>query len=127
MCCARSRPSIQAPPRGTKPGGECNGIAPTALSAMALFHFDVRYDDRPWSDDATGSELDGVEEARKEAFELARQLAKDQLDGTREIAIRVRDGKPEPIMSLRVRSGLRNGPRLRHLGRHDLAERLVQR
>jgi hypothetical protein len=69
---------------------------------MALFHFDVRYDDRAWSEDDTGSELDGLEEARKEAFELARELAKDQLDGTREITIRVRDGKPEPIMSLRV-------------------------
>src|SRR3954451_24953304 len=101
-CCVISRRSIRGPPRGTKPGGQCNGRRPWALSAMPLFHFDVRYDDRPWSEDATGSELDGVAEARKEAFELARELAKDQLGRTREITTQFKDGTPEPIMSLRV-------------------------
>jgi hypothetical protein len=69
---------------------------------MTLFHFDVRYDDHPWLDDDIGTELRDIAEARKEACDLARGLAKDCLKCPREIAIRVRDEAAEPLMTLRL-------------------------
>jgi hypothetical protein len=69
---------------------------------MSLFHFDVRFGDTPWSEDDTGSELDGLREARNEAVDLARGLAKDHLDFVHEIAVRVRNGTAEPLFVLRL-------------------------
>ena len=62
---------------------------------MPLFHFDVRYNDEPWSDDETGTELDAAGMARAEA-----SLAKEQLRQNNAIAVRIRDGDPEPILIL---------------------------
>ena len=69
---------------------------------MPVFHFDVRYDDEEWSDDPDGLELNGIDEARIEALDLARGLAKEHILGCREIAIRVRDGQPEPVIIVRL-------------------------
>jgi hypothetical protein len=70
---------------------------------MQRFHFDVRYADLDnWSEDETGVELRHSDEARELAFNLARGLAKDHILGCREITIRVRDDKPQPVVTLRV-------------------------
>jgi hypothetical protein len=69
---------------------------------MPLFHFDVRFDRADWSDDDEGVELRDTAEARDQAFDLARGLAKEHIDGNREITIRVRDGHPEPVVTLRL-------------------------
>ena len=69
---------------------------------MPLFHFDVRFDLADWSEDDEGTELRNAAEARDQAFDLARGLAKEHIDGNREISIRVRDGSPEPVVTLRL-------------------------
>jgi hypothetical protein len=68
---------------------------------MSLYHFDVRYDGRAWEDDDVGCECADGEEARTQALGLAFSLAKEHPPAT-EIAIRVRDGEPEPILMVRV-------------------------
>jgi hypothetical protein len=58
---------------------------------MLKFYFDLRYDDEPWSDDETGNDFAGVEEARLEAIELMAEITKDKLREYWRIAIRARN------------------------------------
>ena len=68
---------------------------------MPLFHFDVRYDGAPWSDDEEGVDFRSPEESRQQALQLALDLASD--DPPRcELAIRLRDGEPEPLATVRL-------------------------
>ncbi|HEX2555729.1 MAG TPA: hypothetical protein VHL98_18675 [Microvirga sp.] len=69
---------------------------------MPLFHFDVRYDGEPWSDDQIGMDLAGPEEARPAALELLAELAKDKLGKYDFLAVRIRDGQPEPVLTLNL-------------------------
>jgi hypothetical protein len=69
---------------------------------MPRYHFDVKYDDRPISLDEEGLELSSSEEALHEAFDLVPTLAKDHLVGCRSLTILVRDGEPQPVVTLRV-------------------------
>jgi len=69
---------------------------------MPRFYFDVRCGDESWDDDDEGTTLKGAEEARNEAFLLARELAKERMDTDRIIAIRVRDDGPAPLLTLRL-------------------------
>ena len=68
---------------------------------MPLFKFDLRYDDDPWDpDDTEGTEVESKEQARIDALELAASIAKDQVRKHRLIAVRVRDGSPEPVVTV---------------------------
>ena len=69
---------------------------------MPLYHFDVQFDDRPVSVDEDGLELSGSEEALHQAYDLVPGLAKDHLVACRTLTIRVRDGQPEPVATLRL-------------------------
>ena len=68
---------------------------------MSLYHFDVRYDGGAWEEDDVGVELADREEARQQALVLAFSLAKER-PPVEEIAVRVRDGEPEPVLVVRV-------------------------
>ena len=67
---------------------------------MPRFYFDLRYEDEPWSEDPEGSDIESKESARVEALELAAEIAKDQVRWHRQIAIRVRDDGPEPVVTV---------------------------
>ena len=69
---------------------------------MSLYHFDLRCDVEPGSPAEFGLELPSPEEARKQAFEMIGELAKERLRASREIAVRIRDGSPEPLLTLTV-------------------------
>ena len=67
---------------------------------MPLFHFDVRYSDQPWSDDDQGLEFATVDRARAEARDLIAAIAKESLREHSKLSVRIRDGKPEPVLTL---------------------------
>src|SRR3954453_11463749 len=67
---------------------ERNSLGKLRKTAMPRFHFDVRYGRQDWSDDADGVELRDALEARNQAFDLERGLAKHHIDGNREIRAR---------------------------------------
>lgn len=67
---------------------------------MPKFHFDVRYDGDPWSEDPDGTELPDANEARNEAVSLMAELVLDNLRKYHELAVRVRDGQPTPLLTL---------------------------
>jgi hypothetical protein len=69
---------------------------------VPLFHFDVQYGQEPWSYDESGTELDSEDEVRNQAFDLISMLVRDKLRNHTEIAVRVRDGWPAPIQTLRL-------------------------
>jgi hypothetical protein len=68
---------------------------------MPQFRFDVRRDDGAWSDDDEGTELPSAEEAGREAMSLGYALALGD-PPARYIAIRVRNGEPEPLLTIRI-------------------------
>ena len=65
---------------------------------MPRYHFDLRYDDEPWSEDPDGIDLDGPEQARLEALALAGDIAREQVPQHWRMSVRVRDGQPEPLL-----------------------------
>ncbi len=67
---------------------------------MSRFYFDIRYDGDPWSNDPDGIELPSLDEARSEAVALMAGIVKDQLRHYQQIAIRVRDEQPTPVLAL---------------------------
>lgn len=67
---------------------------------MPLFHFDVRYDREAWSRDDVGADFASIDEARAEALELLAGLARDKLREHETLAVRIRDGQPEPVVTL---------------------------
>ena len=67
---------------------------------MPRYHFDVSRDGEPWSDDDEGTELAGPQDARREAVHLAHALAKAR--PASELSIRVRNGDPTPLLTVRV-------------------------
>jgi hypothetical protein len=69
---------------------------------MPRYHFDVKYDAQDWSADVDGLELRDIDEARDQAFGLTRGLAKDHIVCCGEIAVRVRDDQPQPVVTLRL-------------------------
>jgi hypothetical protein len=69
---------------------------------MPRFFFDVRYGGASWKEDYEGTILNDAETAKNEAFVLARELAKEHMNADRIIAIRVRDGGPAPLLTLRL-------------------------
>ena len=81
--------------------GTCKVHCPFGM-AMPLFHYDVQFDAQDWSEDPDGIELSGIDEMRAEAFSLASGLARDHIARCREIAIRVRNGSPDPVLTLRL-------------------------
>ncbi len=76
-----------------------------ALCAMPRFYFDIRYDGEPWSEDPDGTDLSGIEEARREAVALMAGIVKDHLRDYWQIAIRVRDEQPTPVLALALSMG----------------------
>ena len=69
---------------------------------MPRYHFDLRYDEEPWSDDPEGIDLDGPEQARVEALDLAGSIAKEQVRNHWRISVRVRDSVPEPLLQVEL-------------------------
>lgn len=69
---------------------------------MHLYHFDVSYDDGPWSPDEYGVEFASPAEARRAAVGLVADLACDHLRDHPRLAVRLRNGAPEPIVVLRL-------------------------
>ncbi len=67
---------------------------------MPRYYFDLRYDGDPWSNDPDGIELPGHEKARSEAVALMAGIVKDHLRHYQQIAIRVRDEQPTPVLAL---------------------------
>ncbi len=67
---------------------------------MSRFYFDLRYDGGPWSNDPDGIDLAGIDEARSEAVALMAGIVKDHLREYWQIAIRVRDDQPAPVLAL---------------------------
>ena len=67
---------------------------------MPRYHFDLRYDDQPWSEDPDGLDLDGPEQARLEALTLAGDIAQEQVRQHWRISVRVRDALPEPLLTV---------------------------
>jgi hypothetical protein len=65
---------------------------------MPRYHFDLRYDEEPWSEDPEGLDLDGPEQARVEALDLAGSIAKEKVRQHWRISVRVRDSSPEPLL-----------------------------
>jgi hypothetical protein len=68
---------------------------------MARYHFDISRDGADWSDDDEGTDIPATELARDAAVELALEMAKVPQRPS-EIAVRVRDGEPEPVLIVRV-------------------------
>ncbi len=91
-------------PSGFRTAAYANGRtvwARLSLSvAMPRFHFDVRYGSEPWSEDPDGTNLLDAREARSEAVTLMAELVLDHLREYQEIAVRVRDGQPTPLLTL---------------------------
>ncbi len=58
---------------------------------MPRYYFDIRYDDEPWSPNEDGVELVSRHLARAEALDLIGELAKDEVQRHRLIAVGVRD------------------------------------
>jgi hypothetical protein len=67
---------------------------------MPRFYFDVQYDSEPWSPDSDCADLASKEEARAEAVALMAGLVKDCLRRYWQIAVRVRDDQPTPVLTL---------------------------
>jgi hypothetical protein len=68
---------------------------------MPRYRFDLRYDDEPWSEDDTkGMNLRSAAEARRDAVRLVADIAKDEALRHRKIVVRVRDGSPEPVVTV---------------------------
>ena len=67
---------------------------------MPRYYFDLRYDGDPWSNDPDGIDLAGVDEARSEAVALMAGIVRDKLREYWQIAIRVRDDQPTPVLAL---------------------------
>jgi len=70
-------------------------------SGMPQFWFDVSRDDSEWSEDDEGTELPSPEDAGREAMSLAYALALGN-PPARYIAIRVRNHRPEPLLTIRI-------------------------
>ena len=67
---------------------------------MTMYHFDVSQNGRAWEPDDDGTELTGADEARREAVALAHMLARN--GRATEVAIRVRNGRAVPLLTVRV-------------------------
>jgi hypothetical protein len=67
---------------------------------MTLYHFDVSQNGGPWEEDDDGTKLSSADEARREAVALAHMLAKD--GRATDLTIRVRNGNPTPLLTVRV-------------------------
>ncbi len=67
---------------------------------MPRYYFDLRYDGDAWSNDPDGIDLAGVDEARSEAVALMAGIVRDRLRKYWQIAIRVRDDQPTPVLAL---------------------------
>jgi len=74
---------------------------------MTLYHFDISHDGAVWSDDDSGTELPNDDEARDEAIDLAHSLAKARPSAS-QTAVRVRNGKPEPLVIVTVSTEVQN-------------------
>jgi hypothetical protein len=68
---------------------------------MARFHFDIRSDGEPWSEDEDGVELSCPEEAGHKAVSLAFALGVER-PPHKELVVRIRDGDAEPLAQVRV-------------------------
>lgn len=77
---------------------------------MARFHFDVRYNQEPWSNDPDGIDLNDAAEARSQAFALAEGIAREHVAGSHEIVVRVRDSESEPLLTLRASVTIQDRP-----------------
>lgn len=66
---------------------------------MALYFFDVRDDNRVYPDDQ-GTEMDGLNEARTEAFAALADYVKDirPTEDRRRVAIEVRNENSQPLL-----------------------------
>ena len=73
---------------------------------MTLYHFDVSQNGGAWEEDDDGTVLSGPDEARREAVALAHVLAKDG----RDLSIRVRNGEPTPLLTVRVSTSVATRP-----------------
>ncbi len=69
---------------------------------MPRYYFDLRYGDLPWFEDKKGDRLTGLDEARSEAREILADAARDHLRDHSQIAVRVRDDQPTPLLVLRL-------------------------
>jgi len=67
---------------------------------MPRFYFDLQYDSEPWSPDPDGTDLASPQEARAEAVALMAGVVQDHLREYWQIAIRVRDDQPTPVLTL---------------------------
>lgn len=75
---------------------------------MPLFQFDVSFNNRDWSEDYAGYELKDAKEARSEAFDLMLGVMQERLLSFTQISVRVRDGEPEPVSTLRLSLQIKN-------------------
>jgi hypothetical protein len=69
---------------------------------VPLYHFDVSYDRGPWCEDTEGVNFGSIDEARREAIGLVADLGPDNFQSVREIAVRIRNGVPEPLVIVRA-------------------------
>ena len=67
---------------------------------MPQFHFDVRYDDKAWSEDEEEFDFASLEEARSEAIELMAGLTANKLREYWRLMIRVRNDQRTPLLTL---------------------------
>jgi hypothetical protein len=65
---------------------------------MPSYHFDLRYDEEPWSHDSLP--FDDPAQARAAALTLATAVAREDARFGRRIQVRLRDHNPDPIATV---------------------------